>query len=184
VIAVGRILQVCSLELVQQERHSFEAIAAVTVAAVGEKAHHRLVDLNSARRLRPIGGDGPLSPLRRDRARAIGDEKADQDLKRPRLGFARLFAGQSEEEKISHAPAAESFLPRYPAKAAGLVMAAGNGGADHDAVETQIPGQRFGGQTRDSFAHQRTPCDRGRNCRQNRIPGRPRIERFEELQEQ
>src|ERR1700736_3903807 len=119
-IAVGRILQAGILELLQQECHSLEPVAAVAVAAVGEKADHGLVDLNAAGSLRAVGGNGPFGALRRDGARAVRDEEPDEDLQRPRLRLARFLAGQSEEENISHAPAAEPFLPRYPAQAAAV----------------------------------------------------------------
>jgi hypothetical protein len=71
VIAVGWVLQVGVLELLQQERHSFKAVAAMAVAAVGEKADHCLVDLNAAWRLRPVGGNGAFCALRRYRTRAV-----------------------------------------------------------------------------------------------------------------
>ena len=62
-IAVGRILQVGVLELLQQKRHSFKAVAAMAVAAVAEETDHCLVDLDAARRLRPVGCDRPLGAL-------------------------------------------------------------------------------------------------------------------------
>ena len=172
------------LELLQQERHSLEAVAAVAVAAVGEKADHGLVDLNAARRLRPVGGDRAFCALRRDRTRAVRDQKANKNLQRSCLGLRWFLAGQSQEEHIRHAPAAESFLARNAAQAAMLVVLGGNRGADHDAVQTQIPGQRLGGQARDALAHQGTPGDGRRDRRQDGVARRPRAKRFHEFQEQ
>ena len=59
-----------------------------------------------------------------------------------------------------------------------------NGGADHDAVETQVPGQRLRRQARDAFAHQRAPRDRGCDRSEDRIARRSRTKRFEKIQEQ
>jgi hypothetical protein len=42
VIGIGRILQVGVLELVNDEGHALEAVAAVAVAAVGEAADHAI----------------------------------------------------------------------------------------------------------------------------------------------
>src|ERR1700738_4586404 len=183
-IAVGRILQGGILELLQQERLSLEPVPAVAAAAVGEKADHGLVDLNAAGSLRAVGGSGPFGALRRDGARALRDEEPDEDLQRPRLGRARFLSGQSQEQDIGHVPAAESLFPRYPAQAAGLVIFGGNGGADHDAVEPQIPRQRFGSQPRDALAHQRAPRDRRGDGSEDRIARGSCAQRFEELQEQ
>ena len=156
----------------------------MAVAAVGEEADHRLVDLNAAGGLRAVGGDRALGALRRDRARSVGDEKTDQDLQRPRLGLARLLAGQSEEQEIRHGPAAESFLAGNPPQAAMLVMLGRDRGADHHAVEPQIPGQRLRRQARDAFAHQRSPRDGGGDRREDGIARGTPAERFEELEEQ
>src|SRR5262249_37405327 len=156
-IAVGGIFEAGVFELLQQKGHSFEAVAAMAISAVSEKTHHGFVDLNTTRGLRAIGGDCSLGALRRDGAGTVRDEQPDQDLQRSRLGFRRLLAGKGKEENVRHVPSAESFLARDAAKAAVLVMLGGNRGADHHAIETQIPGKRFRGEARNALAHQWTP---------------------------
>ena len=109
---VGRVGQPLVLELVEQERHALEAVAAVAVAGVGQEPDHRLVDLHPARRLRPVGRDRALRPLRRDRAGAVRDQQADEDLQRQRLFGRRLLAGHGEKAEIGHRPPAEALVAR------------------------------------------------------------------------
>src|SRR4029450_4684030 len=70
-----------------------------------------------------------------------------------------FLAGHGQAQDLRHAPTTETFLARDAAKAAGLVMLAGNGSAYHHAIETEIPGERFRRDTRNALAHQRTPRD-------------------------
>src|SRR4029077_5689500 len=107
VFGIGRVLQVNVLELLQEEGHALKSVAAVAVAAVREKSDHGLVDLDSARRLWAIGRYGSLGTKRGNRARSVGDQKADQNLERPRLRLGRLLSGQGQKQEISHRPAAE-----------------------------------------------------------------------------
>src|SRR5215470_8600493 len=153
VIAVGWFLQVGILELLQQERHSFEPVAAMAIAAVGEEADHCLVDLNAARRLRPVSGNCAFCALRRYRTWAIRNQEANENLQRPCFGLRWFLPSQSQEEHIRHAPAAESFLARNATQTAVLVVPCRDRGADHHAVKTQIPGQCLRGEARDPFAH-------------------------------
>src|SRR5262249_52225243 len=83
VTAVGWLLEVGVLELLQQERHSFEPVAAMAIAAVGEEADHCLVNLNAARRLRPVSGNRAFCALRRYRTGAIRNQKAHENLHPP-----------------------------------------------------------------------------------------------------
>ena len=159
-VRIGRILQALVLELVEQERHPLEAVAAVAVAAVGEKADHRLVDLHPPRRLRPVGRDRALRSLRRDRSRPIRDQQADEDLQRQRLLGGRLLAGHREEAEVGHRPLPEALLARHAVERARLVVLAGDRRPDHHPVEPQVPGQRLRGQPGDPLAHQRPPGDR------------------------
>src|SRR4029079_1017982 len=65
VIAVGWILEIDALELLDQESHPLEAIATMAVSAVGQETDHCLVDLHARGGLRPIGRNCALGALRR-----------------------------------------------------------------------------------------------------------------------
>ncbi len=180
---IGRVGEALVLELVEQEGHALEAVAAVRVAGVGQEADHRLVDLHPLGRLRAIGRDRALGALGRDRPRPVRDQEPDQDLQGPRLGLGRLLAGHREEGEIGHGPALEALLARDAAERAPLVLSGRDRGADHHAVEAQIPGQRARGEPGDALAHQRPPGDRRRDRGQHRVAVQRRAEAFDELEE-
>ena len=182
-VRVGRVLQVGAAETFEQEGHALEAVAAVAVAGVRQEADHRLVDLHAAGRLRAIGRDRALRALRRDRAGAVGDQQAGQDLQRTRLALGRPAADQREAQEVRHGPAAEPLLARNAAQAAVLVVAAGDRGADHHAVQAQVPRQRFRRQARDAFAHQRAPGDGGGDGGQDGVARDAPAEAGDEFQE-
>ena len=59
-----------------------------------------------------------------------------------------------------------------------------DGGADHHAIQPQIPWQCLGSETRDALAHQRPPGDRGRDGGEDGVAREAPTLRFEEFQEQ
>ena len=63
-LRIGRILEVLVLELVEQESHAFESVAAVAIAGMGQEPDHGLVELHAARRLWAVGCDRALGALR------------------------------------------------------------------------------------------------------------------------
>ena len=132
----------------------------------------------------PSAATAPLAPWARNGARTVGDQQADQNLQRPRVGLGRPLSGQRQKQEISHGPVAEAFAARDAPEAAVLMVLAGDRCADHDAVEPQIPRQRLRGEPRDALAHQRSPRDRGGNRRQNGVARRPGAERLQKLEEQ
>ena len=75
-----RIGQAAVPELLDQEGDALVAVAAMRVAGMRQKADQRLVELHALGRLRTVGRDRALGALRRDRARAVGEQQADQRL--------------------------------------------------------------------------------------------------------
>ena len=81
VVRVRRVFQAGVAELVEQEGDALVAVAAVRVAAVGQKTDQRLVELHPLRRLRAVGRHRALDALDADGARAVaGQQQADQGL--------------------------------------------------------------------------------------------------------
>ena len=64
VFRIGRILEALVLELLEQESHALEAVAAVAVAGMGQEPDHGLVELNAHRCLWAVGSDRTLGALR------------------------------------------------------------------------------------------------------------------------
>ena len=64
-----------------------------------------------------------------------------------------------------------------------LVPRGGDRGADHHAVEAQVPGQRLGREAADALAHQRAPGDGGRDRGEHGVARRPAVEPSRKSQE-
>src|SRR5258706_2338813 len=88
VTRVARIFKAGIPETLQKKGDPLEAIPAMAIPAVTEKADHGLVDLHAGRRLWTIGRNRALRALRRNCAGPIRDQEPDQDLQWPgfRLG--------------------------------------------------------------------------------------------------
>ena len=114
----GRILQAHALELLEQELDALEAVAAVAEAGVGQEADHGLVDLHPLRALRPVRRDRTLGALGRDRARAVGQQQAEQDLVGEQLGLAGPATGECQAGQLGRGPGAQDLLGRHAAERA------------------------------------------------------------------
>ena len=166
---IGRIFEAHILELLEEEGHALETVSAVAVPAVGQEADHRLIDLDAVGGLRPVRRDRALRPLRRDRAGAVRDQKSDQDLDGQHRGLGRPLPRQGQEQQLACRPAPEPLVARDAPQVAVPMVLGRDRGADHDAVEAQVPRQRFSGKAGDALAHQRAPRDRGRDGGQDRV---------------
>ncbi|MBK9685584.1 MAG: hypothetical protein IPO59_20705, partial [Betaproteobacteria bacterium] len=89
--------QVDTAELLEQEGHAFEAVAAMGITAVAEEAQHGLVQLHTPRLLGAVGRHRALGALGRDGARSVGQQQPDQGLEGEAL---RLDGALAEQGRI------------------------------------------------------------------------------------
>jgi len=95
-VSIARIFEIGVFELFENKGHAFITVAAVAIATMAETPDHRFVDLHAGRSLRTISRNGSLGALRCDRARAVRDQKSDQDLQWAGFSLRRLFADEGE----------------------------------------------------------------------------------------
>ena len=149
------------------------AVAAVRVAGVREEADKRLVELHALRVFRAVGRYRALRTLRRDRARAVGEQQADERLESEQVVAARVEAEQRGEGDLGEAGVRSRMSAvAMPQKLSGFVLSARHRCADQRAEQVHPPRQAFGREPRDALAHQRPPRERGRDRGQHRVGGR------------
>ena len=83
------------------------------------KPDHGLVELHPLRGLGAVGGDRTLGTLGRDRAGAVGEQEAEQDLIGQQLARAGAAPGQRQAGQLGGAPAAQDLVVGNAAEPAG-----------------------------------------------------------------
>ena len=81
-----------------------------------KKTDQRLVELHPVRGLRSVRGDRTFGALRRDRARAIGQQQADERLEREQVRRLRRESQQRDVGDFRQRAFAENVRDRHAAE--------------------------------------------------------------------
>ena len=119
------ILQAAVLELLEQEGHALEAVAAVAVAGVGQEADQRLVELHALRASRgPSAETAPLAPCAEIAPGPLESSRPTSDLER-RTGLLGVgfWPSHRQEAQVGHRALAEQLGVRRCRRSGPLVRA-------------------------------------------------------------